>query len=316
VTLASVRAILLRALRAALTLLFCATLVFVVLRTAGDPAQQLLPPETPPDVLAAYRAQWGLDRPIPHQYLAWLGKVATGELGHSFASHRPVARLVAEAMPRTLLLGGSALLLATLLGLTLGVAAALRRGAFSDRALMAAAVLGYSMPAFFLGIVLILLFALHLRVLPSSGARTPAHLVLPAVTLALPLAGRVARFARTATLEVMGRPFIRTARAKGVGRFGVILRHALPNAAVPLLMFFGIEIGLVLSGAVVTETIFGWPGLGRLLVDSVSQRDLPVVQGVILMVTAIIILANLLVDILHALIDPRLSLARTLGGGA
>lgn len=309
-------AILFRALRAALTLLFCVTLVFVVLRTAGDPAQQLLPPETPPDVIDAYRAEWGLDRPILLQYTTWLGNVARGEFGHSFASNRPVADLVIETMPRTLLLGGSALFVATLLGMTLGVAAALSRGCTADRALMTAAVLGYSMPVFFLGIVLILLFALQLRVLPSSGAKSLTHLILPTITLSLPLAGRVARFARTATIEVMGRPYIRTARAKGVGRLGVILRHALPNAAVPLLMFFGIEIGLVLSGAVVTETIFAWPGLGRLLVDSVSRRDLPVVQGVILMLTTIIVLSNLLVDILHALIDPRVSLARTLGGGA
>jgi peptide/nickel transport system permease protein len=312
----SLIAIFFRFLRAVFTLMFCVTLVFVVLRTAGDPAEQLLPPETPPEVIQSYREAWGLDRPIFVQYALWLENVLQGDFGTSFASRRPVLDLVTETMPRTLLLGASALFLATLLGLTLGIAAALRRGTFTDRVLMAGAVLGYSMPVFFLGILLILLFALQLRILPSSGAKTLTHLILPTVTLALPLAGRVARFARTAMLEVMGRPFIRTAKAKGVGRLMVILRHALPNAAVPLLMFFGIEIGLVLSGAVVTETIFAWPGLGRLLVDSVAQRDLPVVQGVILMITAIIVLANLLVDVLHALIDPKVSMARTLGGGA
>jgi peptide/nickel transport system permease protein len=312
----SLIAIFFRFLRAVFTLMFCVTLVFVVLRTAGDPAEQLLPPETPPEVIQSYREAWGLDRPIFVQYALWLENVLRGDFGTSFASRRPVLDLVTETMPRTLLLGASALFVATLLGLTLGIAAALRRGTFTDRVLMAGAVLGYSMPVFFLGILLILLFALQLRILPSSGAKTLTHLILPTVTLALPLAGRVARFARTAMLEVMGRPFIRTAKAKGVGRLMVILRHALPNAAVPLLMFFGIEIGLVLSGAVVTETIFAWPGLGRLLVDSVAQRDLPVVQGVILMITAIIVLANLLVDVLHALIDPKVSMARTLGGGA
>lgn len=315
-TLQSLFAIVIRFVRALLTLLFCVTLVFVVLRTAGDPAEQLLPPETPPDVIADYRQAWGLDQPIVVQYAIWLENVSRGEFGQSFASRRPVIDLVAETMPRTLLLGVSALLLASVLGLTMGIAAALARGTFTDRALMAGAVLGYSMPVFFLGILLILLFALQLRILPSSGAKSLTHLILPTVTLALPLAGRVARFARTAMLEVMGRPFIRTAKAKGVGQLMVILRHALPNAAVPLLMFFGIEIGLVLSGAVVTETIFAWPGLGRLLVDSVSQRDLPVVQGVILMITAIIVLSNLFVDVMHALIDPKVSMARTLGGGA
>jgi len=308
-TRASFIAILLRTSRAAATLLLCVTLVFFVLRMAGDPATQLLPPETPPEVVAAYRKDWGLDRPIPVQYAAWLGNLVQGEMGVSFASRKPVAGILAEAVPRTLLLGTAALLLATVLGLTAGIAAALRHGTLADRALMAAAVLGYSMPVFFLGILLILLFALQWRILPSSGAKTPLHLILPAITLALPLAGRVARFARTAMLEVMGRPYIRTARAKGLGRLGVILGHAL-------LMCFGIEIGLVLSGAVVTETIFAWPGLGRLLVDSVSQRDLPVVQGVILLITGIIVLSNLAVDIVHALIDPKVSLARTLGGAA
>lgn len=308
-------AIALRTVRAAITLLFCVTLVFVALRAAGDPAEQLLPPETPPDVRASYRTAWGLDRPIPEQYATWLAHVGEGDFGRSFADGGPAFDAVLEALPRTLLLGGTALLLALAAGLTIGIAAALRHGTGVDRALMGAAVLGYSMPVFFLGILLILLFVLHLRILPSSGASTPWHLILPAVTLALPLTGRIARFARTAMLEVMGRPFVRAARAKGLGRIAVILRHALPNAAIPLLMFLGIEIGLTLSGAVVTETIFAWPGLGRLLVDSVAVRDLPVVQAVILTVTAIIVAANLAVDVLHALVDPKVDLAVTLGGG-
>ena len=310
---ANLKAIGFRIIRSLVTLLLCVTLVFVVLRGAGDPAEQLLPPETPPSVVEQYRIQWGLDRPIYVQYLSFLDRVVHGDLGKSFSDGTPALDVVLEALPRTLMLGLSALFLASLLGLTLGVAAALRRGTSIDRSLMAVAVLGYSMPLFFLGILLILLFALHLRVLPSSGSATLWHLVLPTVTLALPLSGRVARFARTATLEVMGKQFIRTARAKGVGQLPVILRHALPNAMVPLLMFFGIEIGLILSGGVVAETIFAWPGLGRLLVDSVSQRDLPIVQAVILTITTIIVLSNLFVDILHAMIDPKISLAGTLG---
>ncbi|WP_081952884.1 ABC transporter permease [Rhizobium sp. YS-1r] len=310
----SLKAIGFRAVRSLVTLLFCVTLVFVILRAAGDPSEELLPPETPPDIRQDYRVQWGLDRPIVVQYLNFLGRVARGDLGESFASDLPATELVMQAIPKTILLGGSAFLLATLIGMSLGVTAALRHGTAVDRSLIAAAVLGYSMPVFFLGILLILVFALQLRVLPSSGSSSPVHLILPTITLALPLAGRVARFARTATLEVMGKPFIRTARAKGLSQLAVILGHALPNAMVPLLMFFGIEIGLILSGAVVTETIFAWPGLGRLLVDSVNMRDLPVVQAVILMITLIIVLSNLFVDILHALLDPKVSLARTLGG--
>ena len=312
---ASFKAIGFRAIRSFVTLLLCVTVVFVVLRAAGDPSEELLPPETPPDVRQEYRVQWGLDRPILMQYLGFLGRVSHGDLGKSFTDDSPALEVVLEAMPKTLLLGLAGLLLASVIGLTLGVTAALRRGTATDRSMMAVAVLGYSMPVFFLGILLILLFALQLRILPSSGSSSPQHLILPTVALALPLAGRIARFARTATLEVMGKQFIRTARAKGVVPIFVILRHALPNAMVPLLMFFGVEIGLVLSGAVVVETIFAWPGLGRLLVDSVSLRDLPVVQAVILMITLIIVLSNLFVDILHALLDPKVSLARTLGGG-
>lgn len=308
-------AIALRTLRAAVTLLLGVTVVFVVLRAAGDPVEQLLPRETPPAVRDEYRALWGLDRPIPVQYVAWLGRMAEGDFGRSFADGAPAFEAVVEAVPRTLLLGGAALALALFAGLTIGLAAALRHGTAVDRTLMGGAVLGYSMPVFFLGILLILFFVLQLRLLPSSGASTWAHLILPAATLALPLTGRIARFARTAMLEVMGRPFVRTARAKGLGRIAVIVGHALPNAAIPLLMFLGIEVGLTLSGAVVTETIFAWPGLGRLLVDSVAARDLPVVQAVILTVTAIIVLSNLVVDVLHALVDPKVDLARTLGSG-
>jgi peptide/nickel transport system permease protein len=305
----SLAAIAFRVLRSISTLILCVTLVFIVLRTAGDPVEQLLPPETPPSVLEEYRVAWGLDRPLYVQYFSYLGRAMKGDLGVSFTNNLPVSSIVAEALPRTLLLGVSALLLASLLGLTFGIIGATRRGGPVDQGVMAFAVLGYSMPIFFLGIMLILL-----RVLPSSGAKTWAHLIMPTVTLALPLAGRIARFARTATLEVIGKQFIRTAHAKGASQMRVILKHALPNAMVPLLMFYGIEIGLTLSGAVVTEAIFAWPGLGRLLVSSVSARDLPVVQGVILTVTLIIVLSNLVVDLLHAFIDPKVSLASTLGG--
>jgi peptide/nickel transport system permease protein len=311
---ASLKAIFYRILRSLVTLLLCVTVVFVVLRSAGDPLSQLLPPETPPSVMEEYRVAWGLDRPVYIQYLNFLARAVHGDLGTSFTNDLPVADIIGETLPRTLLLGLSALALASLIGLVLGIVAAVRRGSRVDRGVMAFAVLGYSMPIFFLGIMMILLFTLQLRLLPSSGAKTWWHLIMPTVTLALPFAGRIARFARTAVLEVMHRQFIRTAHAKGAGPMRVILQHALPNAMVPLLMFYGIEIGLVLSGAVVTESIFAWPGLGRLLVSSVYMRDLPVVQGVILTITLIIVLSNLAVDILHSVIDPKVSLARTLGG--
>ncbi|AOO80110.1 ABC transporter permease [Bosea vaviloviae] len=304
----------LRAGRAILTLLICVSAVFIALRLAGDPADIMLSIDTPPDVRAYYRDLWGLDQPLHQQYLRYLLSAARGDFGASFADDRPAFAAVLEALPKTALLGTSALLLALLVGLPLGVLAALRHNSVIDRLAMASAVFGYAIPIFFLGILLILLFALKLRVLPSAGSDTPAHLILPMVTLGLPLAGRLARFARTSTLEVLGKPFIRAARGRGVMPFGVIIRHALPNASVPLLMFLGIEIGGILAGSAVVETIFAWPGVGRLLVDSVATRDLAVVQAVILTITVIMISANLLVDILHILIDPRLGGFRQAGG--
>jgi len=296
----------LRAARALLTVLICVSAVFLALRLAGDPADIMLSIDTPPDVRAHYRELWGLERPLIEQYGRYLAAVAQGDFGLSFGDDRPAFEAVREALPKTFLLGGSALMLALLIGLPLGVLAALRHNTAIDRLAMASAVFGYAIPVFFLGILLILLFALKLRVLPSAGSETAWHLVLPTITLALPLAGRLARFARTSTLEVLGKPFIRAARGRGVMPLAIILRHALPNAAVPLLMFLGIEIGGILAGSAVVETIFAWPGIGRLLVDSVSTRDLAVVQAVILTVTVIMVAANLLVDILHILIDPRL----------
>lgn len=303
-----------RILRALLTVAICVSAVFLALRLAGDPADIMLSIETPPDVRAHYRELWGLDRPLAEQYLRYLASVVRGDFGLSFADDRPAFAAVVDALPKTVLLGACALMLALLIGMPLGVLAALRHNSAIDRFAMAVAVLGYAIPIFFLGILLILLFALKLRVLPSAGSETLWHLILPVVTLALPLAGRLARFARTATLEVLGKPFIRAARARGVMPLSVILRHALPNAAVPLLMFIGIEIGHILAGSAVVETIFAWPGIGRLLVDSVSTRDLAVVQAVILTVTVVMVAANLLVDILHILIDPRLGgFSRSLG---
>ncbi len=303
-----------RCLRAVVAMIICLTAVFVLLRVAGDPAEILLPPETPPSVRTEYRLMWGLDRPLPEQFVLYLASAARGDLGLSLSDRQPVVGILLEALPRTLLLGGCALAIAAAVGLPLGLLAALRHNTPVDRFVMSFAVMGYSMPVFFLGILLIFLFALNLRILPSAGSSSAWHLIMPALTLGLPLAGRLARFARTSALEVLGRPFIRTAHAKGVSSMGVIVKHALPNAAVPMLMFLGIEIGHILAGAAVTETIFAWPGLGRLLVESVGQRDLPVAQGVILLVTLIMVLSNLAVDLVHGALDPRIGSAELTSG--
>lgn len=302
-----------RVLRAFLTIAICVTAVFVILRLAGDPTDILLPDDTLPEVKAEYRERWGIDRPIPEQYLRFLVALSQGDLGVSFADGRAATIVVVEAIPNTLLLAGAALVLALLVGIPLGIFAALKHNSALDRIVMSIAVLGFSIPTFFLGILLILLLALTLRWLPSSGTETWWHLVMPTLTLAAGLLGKVARFMRTAMLEVLGQSFVRTARAKGVPRLPVLLRHVFPNAAVPLLMFLGIETGLLFAGAAVTETIFAWPGVGRLLVSSAGSRDLPVIQAAILFVAAVIIACNLAVDIIHALIDPRID---TLGAKA
>lgn len=294
-----------RVLRAALTLLACLTLVYVVLRISGDPATMLLPDDTPAAVLDEYRRRWGLDRPLLEQYVRYLGGLLQGQFGISFAEGRPALVVVLERWPNTLLLGGFAIAFAILVGLPLGIAAALRHGSWVDRAVMSVAVLGFSLPTFFLAILLILLFSLHLRILPSAGSESWAHLVMPVVALGSGLMGKIARFARASMLDFMGLPFIRAARAKGALPFSVIVRHALPNAAVPLVMFLGIEIGLILTGAVVTETIFAWPGLGRVIVTAAGQRDLPVVQAGIMLVALTVVAVNLAMDVLHVLIDPR-----------
>ncbi len=299
-----------KTLRALFTLLICMTLVFVVLRLSGDPATVLLPDDTPLEVQQDYRRQWGLDRPLPEQYLRYIAGLTEGRLGISFAEQRPASEVVLERLPNTLLLGGCAILFALMLGLPLGLFAALRHNTKFDRLAMGLAVLGFSLPSFFLAILLILLFSLKLRILPSAGSDTWAHLVMPVVALGAGLMGKIARFTRTSMLEVLGQPYIRAARAKGVFALRVILVHALPNAAIPILMFLGIEIGLILTGAVVTETIFAWPGLGRVLVTAVAQRDLPVVQAAILLIALIMVLSNLIVDFLHAAIDPRANLFR------
>lgn len=297
-------------LRALVTLLICVTAVFVVLRLAGDPADMLLPEDTPAEIKAEYRQRWGLEGSIPEQYGRYMVALARGDFGVSFADGRQAAEVVFEAMPNTFLLGLSAILLALMLGLPAGLIAALRHNGTVDRLLMAIAVAGFSIPSFFFAILLILTFSLTLRWLPAAGTDTLWHMILPTLALSAALVGKLARYTRTAMLDVLGQPYMRTAKAKGLRHSAVMLRHALPNAAVPILMFLGIEIGLILTGAAVVETIFAWPGLGRLLVSSAAARDLPVVQGVILLVAFVIVLSNLAVDILHAMLDPRIELIR------
>jgi peptide/nickel transport system permease protein len=295
-----------KALRSILTLWLVVTFVFLVLRLSGDPIELLIGDNPDPAVLDHYRARYGFDRPVWEQYLAYFGNVLRGDLGISIKDEREALTIVADALPRTLQLGFLALLLSLVIGVPLGIVAALHRNKFIDRIAMSFAVLGFSMPNFFLAILMILLFSLHLRWLPSSGAGTVWHLVMPAITLGTAGAGSIARFTRSSMLEVLARPYMRTASAKGVPELRRLNVHALPNAAIPIVTIIGFRLGDLVAGAIVTETVFAWPGVGRLLVGAVASRDLAVVQTIMLMVAATMVAANLLVDIIYGWIDPRM----------
>lgn len=297
--------VLLKLGRAALTALLGVTFVFVMLRLAGDPALALYGHEAPPQAVDHFNRQFGLDRPLYEQYANYLGALARGDFGVSFRDGRPAAEVVGDVLPATLLLGGLSFALAVLLGVPAGVLAAVRPGGLWDRLIMGAAVAGYALPNFFLGVLLILLFTLQLRLLPSAGSESLAHLVMPTITLGTAYAGILVRFVRAATRDALEKPFIPAARGRGFTAGQTVWRHAVPNAALPTVTVTGLLLGGLISGAVVTETVFAWPGAGRLLVTAVGLRDLPVVQLLILLVTLTMVATNLAVDLLYGLLDPR-----------
>jgi peptide/nickel transport system permease protein len=300
-------------LRGLLTLLLAVTFVFLVLRLAGDPVALMLPDDVSPAVIERYRELWQLDRSLPEQYLGYLSGILRGDFGYSFRDGRPALEVVAERIPQTLLLGLTAYVLTAVIGIVSGTIAALNRGRALDNAVMAFSIFGHSMPNFFFGILMILLFAMNLRVLPSSGTGSLAHLVMPALTLGLGAAGTVARFTRSSMLEVLSQPYLRTAQAKGLGTARRVTFHAFPNAAIPILTVLGLRLGGLISGTVVVESVFAWPGIGALLVTSVTQRDLAVVQTIVILVALTMVLVNFAVDMAYGWLDPRL---RTAAKGA
>ncbi|MCB8836217.1 ABC transporter permease [Aurantimonas sp. VKM B-3413] len=306
----NLRFILTKLFRALLTLVLAVTFVFVVLRMSGDPVTQMLPDDAPPSVIVQYREMWGLDRPLPEQYLRYVAGIAHGDFGYSFRDDRPALDVVLERVPLTLELGLTALAITILLGLAGGILAALNRGSSVDRATMAFTIFGHSMPNFFLGILLILWLAMTWRILPSSGAGSWRHLVMPAVTLGTGYAATVARFTRSSLLEVLHQPFMRTAKAKGVPFRRRILGHALPNAGIPIVTVIGLRLGGLIGAAVVVEPVFAWPGVGQLLVNAVAFRDLAIVQAVVLLIAFTMVVVNFLVDITYGWLDPRIGIIR------
>lgn len=298
-------------LRGILTVLLVMTFVFIVLRLSGDPVDALVGDEAPPDLAAYYRTLYGLDKPIWQQYLLYLRNIASGNLGVSYSDERDVVDVVLERVPKTLELGIAAFLGSLLIGIPLGVIAALNRNTAIDRFTMGFAVLGFSLPNFFLGILLILAFTMQFRLLPSSGTGSWQHMVMPVITLATAGAGSLARFARSSMLEVLSKSYMRTATAKGVPRLRRINWHALPNAAIPIVTILGFRLGDLIAGSVVTESVFAWPGVGRLLVVSVGTRDLAVVQAILILVATTMVFANLAVDLLYGWLDPRIRVSGT-----
>ena len=300
----------LRLARAALTIALVVSFAFVVLRLSGDPALTIMSPEAPPEAIAAFRRAWGLDQPIWVQYLRYFAAILQGELGQSMRDGRPALAIVLERIPATLLLTLPALVLKVGIGVPAGIYAALHRNSLTDRLVMALSVAGFTVPSFVLGLVLVLVFAVDLGCLPSGGQESWRSVVLPVVTMSLGGAGVLARFTRSAMLEVLGQPYIRTASAKGVPWGAVVRGHALPNAAVPVVTIVGFMVGSLIAGAVVVESVFSWPGVGRLMVVAVANRDLAVVQCILLLVASTMVASNLMVDLLYGVLDPRLRTVR------
>jgi peptide/nickel transport system permease protein len=289
------------------TLLGVATVVFTLVHLVpGDPVDVMLGEAAAPADAAALRRDLGLDRPLPVQYGRFVARVAQGDLGTSLAYHAPVAELIAARYPATLELAGTALLLALGTALPLGILAAVRAGSAVDRAVRLASLAGVCLPSFFLGPVLIFVFAVALGWLPVSGRGGAARLVLPAVTLALGMTGILVRLTRASMREALGEDYVRTARARGVPEWRVVSVHALRNALVPVSTVAGLQAGALLAGAIITETIFAWPGIGRLVVEAIAARDYPLVQGCVLVFGCSYVLVNTAIDLLHRWIDPRL----------
>ena len=294
-------------------LLGVSLLVFALTAVAlGDPARAMLGQRADPELVQQIRRDYVLDRPVHVRYATWMSRLLRGDLGTSYHQQRPVSEIVAERLPATGRLALAATAIAVVVGLAAGIAAALRPGHLLDQLLMSAAVLGISTPVFWLGMMLSLLFAVWLKWLPVSGYGDGAwaNLVLPAVTLGALHTGTIARMARSSLLEVIRQEYIQTARAKGLTESWVVAKHALRNALIPVVTVIGIGLADLLVGAPLTETVFAWPGLGRMLVAAVGQRDLPVVMGAVLIFAVIYVLANLLVDLAYLVIDPRIRRAR------
>jgi ABC-type dipeptide/oligopeptide/nickel transport system permease component len=281
---------------------------FLLLNVApGDPVAEIVGEHADSATIARVRAQLHLDDPLPTQFARYAWGVVRGDLGRSFVTDRPIARDLAERFPKTVQLALAAMLVAATCGISLGVLAAIRPGGVVDRLAMLLSYLGVSFPVYWVGLLLVLLFAVELGWLPASGSGTLAALVLPALTLGMRSIAVLARMTRGAMRDVMNSDYIRTARAKGVAVGAIVRRHALRNALIPVITVLGLDVGSYLTGSLLTETIFSWPGVGRYVLSSISKRDLPAIQGSILFLSVVFVLVNLVTDVLYAKADPRIA---------
>jgi peptide/nickel transport system permease protein/oligopeptide transport system permease protein len=295
-----------RALLSVPTLFGVLVVVFLLLYVApGDPVQAMVGERADAATIARLRAELRLDDPLPLQFVHYASGIVRGDLGRSYITNRPIVSDIAERFPRTLLLAGAAMLLATLTGVTVGVLAAIRPNGWFDRLALATTYLGISFPVYWIGLLLIVLFAVTLRWLPASGYGRIEFLVLPALALGSRSIAYLARVTRSSMLEVLGADFVRTARAKGLTERTVVLRHALRNALIPVVTVIGLDFGAYLTGSILTETIFSWPGIGRYVVMAISRRDLPAVQGSVLFLSVVFVAVNLLTDVAYGKVDPR-----------
>jgi len=293
-----------------LSLLLLSLTIFFFVRVTGDPATLLVEPGASAADIAAIHQRFGLDRPLWEQYGLFMWALAHGDLGQSFYYQTPVSELYLSRLPYSLLLAGAAMVFSLAIGIPSGVLASVRVGRFWDSAGKLFALLGLSLPSFWVGLVLILIFSVYLRWLPSSGAGTPAHLIMPAFALGWYFAAAHMRLTRSSMLDVLGSEYIKLARLKGLPEALVIAKHAFKNALIPVITLAGINLVIMINVAVVVETVFAWPGIGRLLYEGITFRDFTVVQGVVLLGGAMIIIVNLVIDILYAVIDPRIRLEK------
>ena len=302
----NIRLALIRLVQGTITAFLVFTVVFFIMRLSGDPTLLFLPPEASQEDIDRFRSEMGWDRPLVVQYVAYLGDVVQGDFGQSLSYSSPALNIVLDRLPATLELTAVAFALTVLIAIPAGLFAAVRPDTIASQVVMTLALVGQAMPGFWLGVMMILLFSVRLGWLPTGGRETPLHLVMPAIVLGSWGAAKITRLTRAGMQEVLGDDYIRTARSKGLPERIVLIRHALRNAMLPVLSSLGLTVGAMLGGAIITETVFAWPGVGRLIVQSVLKRDFPVVQVATVLLAVIFILSNLLVDILYTVVDPRI----------